>query len=476
MGVSLAVSRLAVRHAHVLLVEVPGHWLTRIAAERHVLGRGWRLALAPADADVLAVCGSPGPELAVLVGRLWDEIPGPRARVTIDAPQAVSSALVAAESGLFDTAGQVADSRRRATGLPPAARRGVQHRGGEDAGHGEVGHGSHADMQHGGMKQGEQHAGHGHMAPGNRGGMQHEGHGSTRHTEHEREEHGRPRNMRHGGMEQREHDGHENGSPGGEHGRSTMDRAASGGINHGGHGAMARGGHGGMSRGGMDTAPAGIPLAHGGEDRDGLEMDVLHVRLGPILPYWPAGLVVRCTMQGDVIAEAESSVIDAGDFGHRGEAVGERDHAACRCDNAARLLALAGWEDAAGWARRIRDSLLFGTDLAALAAEVDRLRRTVRRSWMLKWSLRGLGPLTAGELARRDLPGTLEGDVHDRLLAMLDCAARSVSGQHGSRLPHAVRVEVIPDLVRGWDLAAARLIVASLDFDPLPVVHEANHA
>ena len=48
-------------------------------------------------------------------------------------------------------------------------------------------------------------------------------------------------------------------------------------------------------------SPGGVPLAEGAEDRDGLEMDVLHVRLGPILPRWPGGFVLCCELHGDVI-------------------------------------------------------------------------------------------------------------------------------------------------------------------------------
>ena len=77
-------------------------------------------------------------------------------------------------------------------------------------------------------------------------------------------------------------------------------------MDHGGHGMD----HGGMDHGDMEMSPGGIPLAEGGEDRDGLEMDVLHVRLGPVLPHWPAGLVLRCSLQGDVIAEAQAELVD----------------------------------------------------------------------------------------------------------------------------------------------------------------------
>src|SRR5699024_755889 len=80
---------------------------------------------------------------------------------------------------------------------------------------------------------------------------------------------------------------------------------------HGGH--ESHEGHGG--HGGMDMAPGGIPLAQGGDDRHGLEMDVLHLALGPVLPFWPAGLVLRCSLQGDVVVGAEAAVIDGGGYG-----------------------------------------------------------------------------------------------------------------------------------------------------------------
>ena len=48
-------------------------------------------------------------------------------------------------------------------------------------------------------------------------------------------------------------------------------------------------------------SPDGIPLAEGAEDRDGLEMDVLHLPLGPVLAHWPAGVVLRVTLHGDVV-------------------------------------------------------------------------------------------------------------------------------------------------------------------------------
>ncbi|HEX2314982.1 MAG TPA: hypothetical protein VHJ17_14670, partial [Thermomonospora sp.] len=123
-----------------------------------------------------------------------------------------------------------------------------------------------------------------------------------------------------------------------------------------------------------DTAHGGLPMAERGPDRDGLALDRLHVPLGPVLAHWPAGLVVRTTLQGDVIQAAEAEYPErpgdgsfwdepwerarAGEPVTRGEA--ERRTAASHLDGLARLLAVAGWDAAAGPARRLRDGLLAG--------------------------------------------------------------------------------------------------------------------
>ncbi|WP_018218477.1 hypothetical protein [Salinispora vitiensis] len=357
MGVSGALARLALRHAHLLVIEVPGNWLTRVTVERLAAVRGWRLAVSPADADILAVCGSPGPELAPVVARLWEQLPGPRARIDVTRPDLAAAALDQAEAALRDTPRQRRDS-------------------------------------------------------------------------------------------------------------------------------IARDGRG------PDDAPDGdTALAHGSEDRDGLEMDVLHVRLGPVLPDWPAGLVLRAHLHGDLIAEAQAAVVDAGHGPAGGVQVGGEpsgevrpadaaELAAQRCDNAARLLALVGWRDMTQQARVVRDRLLAGERSAAIT-ELARLRRRVRRSWLLHWSLRRVGPLPPDELARLGLAPELTGDVWDRLNGMLDRAALAAGGPAavavGTPVGVAAGVPVTPpaavaSVVSGWDLATARLIVASLDIAALGVV------
>lgn len=358
MGVIDAIARSGTRRAHVLLVEVPGQWRTRAAVERAVLTRGWSLAVSPADADVLAVCGRPRPQLEEATDLVWHQMPGPRVRVDVaDAAQAEET-LDQARARLLDTEHHRhdADSRPVAADLLSA----------------------------------------------------NEGHD----------------------QESMDHD--------------SMD-------------------HGSMDHGDMEMAPGGIALAEGGGDRDGLEMDVLNVRLGPVLPHWPAGLVLRCALQGDVITEAQAEILDAET---QQRDAGPTTGPARILDNTVSLLALAGWEDAAGQARRVRDAMLDGGDHAASTVKLDRLRAKVTRSRVLRWSLRGIRPLDRERLERHELPPHLGGDTYDRLLGML----RRAGEENGQAAPFFL-VNQLPHLVIGLDLAAARLVVASLDVHGLQSDH-----
>ena len=376
MGLRRRWTSCAVAQAHALVVEVPGWWSTRVAVEQDLVRRGWQVALSPADADVLVVCGEPDGPLADAVDRVWDQLPGPRAHVVVTGPE-VHAALDRAAVELADDDRQRDDARRR----PDVV--------GEDVGHGED------------------------AADGS--------------------------------------------------GEGDMD-------------------HGDTDHGDREMAPAGIPLASGTDDRDGLEMDVLHVPLGPVLPHWPAGLVLRCVLHGDVVAGSEIAVL-----GGRGVPPPAAATAlpvlgaAADCDAAARLLAVAGWADAAAGARRIRDEI-FGEGAVddpvgrQALRQLDRLRSRVARSWLLRWQLRGLGPLDDDAVRAHGLPDGVRGDVHDRLVGMLDRARSVLRGEPArpARDPAAV-LAALPDIVAGLELAAVRLVVASLDPDTAATVRR-EHA
>jgi hypothetical protein len=282
----------------------------------------------------------------------------------------------------------------------------------------------------------------------------------------------------------------------GEHGMAGHGHDTGRDHDAGGDGAhdMGHGGHSGHGMGEMEM-PGGLPMADRGEDRDGLKLDRLHVPLGPVLPDWPAGLVVRVTLQGDVVQHAEVAAVGLAGDGEsfwaepwRQAAAGElvtvaaaaRRHAAARLDSLGRFLAVAGWNDAAVKARALRDDTL--REASSLGPPVRRLAGRVVRSRVLAWSTQGMGVLQPGELSDGAVSDAL-GDVTARyrrwcdsltdaswLLddgSPLDAAAPPppLGEMNGSRARCEVLLAALPRLLEGTEFAAARLIVASLDPD-----------
>lgn len=440
MGMTEIIADLAVRAVRVLIVEVPGRWLTRVELEQQMIQRGWRHAWAPAEADVLAVCGVPGPELTSIVDRLWEQMPGPRVRADMTSSNSVSSALDDAATMYVDTAIHRRDARERAQEpqIP----------------HDSMGHGGHDDMEQGNHGEPD-HGDHDSMDHGSHNEMDHSGHEDMNHGDHDR--------SGHGGTDQGSHGDH------GDHG--DMDHGSHGGPDHGDHDSMDHGshdhsGHGGMDHGshaGMDMAPGGISLAHGGQDRDGLEMDVLHLPLGPVLPYWSAGLVLNCSLQGDVVFDAEVSIVDGREHEPKSLASSPGLRPAMYCDDVLALLALAGADDLAARARLARDCLLRGDQTAARDV-LERMVRAVRRSWLLRWSLRGVLVLDPSDLERHGLPASCEGDAYDRMLLTLTRVRDEVGGAGPtSEDDDRVSWRSLPHLVTGLELATLRLAVASLN-------------
>lgn len=398
MGITQMLAKLAVPAIRVLVVEVPGQWSTRVELEDQMLRRGWRRAWSPADADVLAVCGVPGPELTQLVDRLWEQMPGPRVHADMPSTSTVSSALDDAITLYIDTTHHKHDASSRPQ-EPQLPHDDTDH-GSDDA----MSHSSHDTMDddHGGMDH-DSHT-----------DMDHNGHGHMGHSDH-----------------------------------ADIDDSGHGGMDHSDHGDM-------------EMSPGGIPLAQGGPDRDGLEMDVLHLTLGPILAYWPAGLAMNCTLQGDVVVDSDASIVD----GHTSPVPAPGLSPAMRCDNVMSLLALAGADDLAARARQTRDHLLRG-DHSEAHDGLERLHRAIRRSWLLRGSLRRVLVLDHLECQRYGLPASCRGDAYDRMLRTLTRIQVAVDGG-GPTVDDDVSWQVLPDLVIGLELATLRLGVASVNLQPLP--------
>jgi hypothetical protein len=214
---------------------------------------------------------------------------------------------------------------------------------------------------------------------------------------------------------------------------------------------------------------AGLPMAELGADRDGLTLDRLHVPLGPVLPDWPAGLVVRVTLQGDVIQEASVEVLDVG----HAMPFGWPSPAARELDGLARFLGVAGWPSAAVQARRLRDAVLAGDRVEAEAAA---LLRRIRRSRALRWLIRGIpaGSTDVAALLAARLTAIEAALPTDRRAGALAHSHSSLEPQHGGSIPPrepeqsqpaAGGLAVLAELLVGAELAAARLIVAAVDPD-----------
>lgn len=229
----------------------------------------------------------------------------------------------------------------------------------------------------------------------------------------------------------------------------------------------------------MEMAPAGIALAQGGEDRDGLEMDELHVRLGPFLAYWPAGLVLRCALQGDVITAAQAQMMGATNDEKTPSLSSNWMQAARHTDHLVDLLVLAGWPRAAARARRLRGVLLGdAVDSRAARQQADALATAVRRSRVLRWALRDLAPIAADDTGRYGLPAALAGDTYDRLLTRLDVLQRAVRDEADAPRLHmqdSAIDHMLPALVEGLDVATARLVIAGLGIDT-PALEMGQHA
>lgn len=230
-----------------------------------------------------------------------------------------------------------------------------------------------------------------------------------------------------------------------------------------------------MDMGGMDmSGPGGIPLASGDQDRDGLEMDVLAVRLGPVLPAWPPGLVLSVTLAGDLISDCHADTLGVAAEDVVALQVSRREHAALVADRIGWLLLLAGASRAGRRLREVRDGLLDGAEISWCTGQLQRLAQSLSGSRALRWSLRDLGRINRA--APQEAGGQLDwsGDVLDRLHRRLsglsemvgELADPAVGGDvpQGSSMTRA-GLDLLCATVRGLDLGAARLVIASIDVD-----------
>lgn len=227
------------------------------------------------------------------------------------------------------------------------------------------------------------------------------------------------------------------------------------GMDHGGgHEGMDHGSGHHMHHGGE---VAGLPMAMTAPDRDGLELDVLKTSLGPVLPGWPTGLVLRAELQGDVLTSAELAWLDAD---HLPDPVPDLDldPQQAALDRLARFLVVAGWPTAARDARRARDGLGSADPAQVSTARglAGAVARRVRRSRALAWAAGGVGQ------AARNRGDGADDSVLDRVRRWCDVAG-------GEERPELAvpSLDDVAALLDGVEIGTARLMVASLDLRPI---------
>ncbi len=119
MGLIDVLTKAAGSRAHVLVAEAPGAFRERVALERAIVRMGWVIADSVADADVLAVVGQPGEDLASVLDHVWSQTSEPRVRVHVRHAAEAAGLLAEARDRLVnDSAARPAEVR---TGFTPWA-------------------------------------------------------------------------------------------------------------------------------------------------------------------------------------------------------------------------------------------------------------------------------------------------------------------------------------------------------------------
>lgn len=150
--------------------------------------------------------------------------------------------------------------------------------------------------------------------------------------------------------------------------------------------------------------PYGRPMAERADDRDGLKLDYLPVRIGPLFAPLPVGLALDVKLQGDVIQGAAfENLADASTDGtsifHRALRVAvlirdlELARARSHLEWLSDAVAVAGAASLSERILRLAQQVAPGDGDAIRAVE-----RTLRRRGFFDWSMRGVGVLKTNAL------------------------------------------------------------------------------
>jgi hypothetical protein len=209
----------------------------------------------------------------------------------------------------------------------------------------------------------------------------------------------------------------------------------------------------------MGGTPYGRPMAMTGDDRDGLALDQLQLRLGPFLDALPAGLTMEVTLQGEVVQACEL---------HRSppaETTGEHGPVPSRPRQRQVHPATDPLRHLA-WALHLHSLDGLGARAARLAiattdTDVDRshlsrdlvaLRRRIGRTGLL-WGLRSVGPIEG------------QGDAAMRWKNRLETIAEALETSDAPAADPlaSVPVETLGQAIVGLSLNDAMTTIASVD-------------
>lgn len=263
--------------------------------------------------------------------------------------------------------------------------------------------------------------------------------------------------------------------------------------------------------------PYGRAMAERAENRDGLKLDQLPVRVGPLFAGWPSGLALDLKLQGDVVQAVTVENFATGtprdpifhEALKRPVPIAEIELARAR----SHLVWLSRAAAVSGSRASAERILRLATRLSAEDADsLDQLERSLRRRGYLTWNTRGvgiLGPDEVGEVTgpvARASGSTRDERAEDPAYTRLDfetvtddggdCASRwvqrlrearrsleiaaragdSVCGGNGriesprglltrDRSPSPALMALIPRLVGGMEWGDAVTSIVSLDFD-----------
>lgn len=205
----------------------------------------------------------------------------------------------------------------------------------------------------------------------------------------------------------------------------------------------------------MGGVPYGRPMAMTGDDRDGLALDQLQLRIGPYVDTLPPGLVVDVVLQGEIVQEAELSM--PGGAHYRGSAREPRpllhwlthalhvhglDAHAARAARLAHLVSTSARGEGS-------------SDADGRTSEFTRLRRSLRGSG-LRTSLRDVG----------SIDGIDAWDRWDARLDRLEHALGEQPADTGASLGAEVTLDDVATAIEGSTWTDAVTTIVSCGFTP----------